>query len=469
MRTILVNPPPVEGQRFIREGRCMQSVASWAAIWPPLTLAYLAAIARSFGEAGLFDCNVEDGFGISETVQRVRAFGPDVAVVNTSFPSIESDAACATAIKKACPDTLVVGVGQFFTLVEQEAMDAFPGFDVGIMGEPEMSFRDLLQAVSNGQGSNGLPGTMWRENGEVRTGAARPFIEDLDEIPFPARDLLRNERYRLPTNGHPFTLVNISRGCPHACIFCIAPAYHGRKIRRHSIEYVLEELEGCQKGLGIYDFLFWEEVFTMEREYGLSLCMAIIRKGWRIAWATTTRTDAVDTAMLTVMKKAGCFLLGLGIESSSQTIIDNACKKESIDDMRRAVDLCKQAGIKTMGHFVFGLPGETPATAEETIKFALELDLDYMQCYAAVPYPKTELGEMAAEKGWLRAKKWSDYDFGGKSILDIGTISPEEVDHFRRKMFRRFYFRPLYLTRQLAGLLAHPRQLLQAAKFLNWM
>src|SRR5512134_3992913 len=118
MRTVLVNPPPVNEIRYIREGRCMQSVDSWAAIWPPLTLAVLAEIARRVGPVDLFDCNVEDGYDVKAVVDRVKAFTPDVVVVNTSFPSIESDEACAAAIKAACPQALIVGFGVFFTLLD---------------------------------------------------------------------------------------------------------------------------------------------------------------------------------------------------------------------------------------------------------------------------------------------------------------------------------------------------------------
>src|SRR3990172_3406017 len=113
MRTLLVNPPPIEGERFIREGRCMQSVDSWAAIWPPLSLGILASLARSHGDVDLFDANVLDGYDVDRTVERAVAFEPDVIVVNTSFPSIEGDAACAAALKAACPEATIVGFGVF--------------------------------------------------------------------------------------------------------------------------------------------------------------------------------------------------------------------------------------------------------------------------------------------------------------------------------------------------------------------
>mgnify|MGYP006281742319 CR=1 FL=1 len=445
----------------------MQSVASWAAIWPPLTLATLAAIARRHGaQVDLIDCNVEPEADQAMVAARVERFNPDITVVNTSFPSIEGDAACAAAIKAACPGTLVTGVGQFFTLLGPRALEDYPVFDVAITGEPEATFTELLE---HGGAAAGLAGALCRENGAVRAGPERALIQDLDEIPLPARDLLHNARYRLPTNGRPFTLVNAARGCPYECTFCIAAAYHGRRIRRHSTDYVLDELDWCRRELGLRDFLFWEEAFTIEREPAAALCEALAERGWDISWASTTRADYVEPDMLALMKRSGCFLLGLGIESGNQAILDGARKRERVEDMRRAAALCKTAGIKTMGHFIFGLPGETPATVRETIRFALDLDLDYIQCYAAVPYPGTALGELAREKGWLRSERWADYDFGGRSILDIGTISPEEVDQARETLFRRFYFRPTYLGRQALEMLAHPGQFLQAAKFLDWI
>ncbi|MBW2230952.1 MAG: radical SAM protein [Deltaproteobacteria bacterium] len=469
MRTSLVNPPQIDGEAFIREGRCMQSVDSWAAIWPPLTLGILASIARQRGQVDLFDCNVEEGYDIARTVERVAAFRPDVVVVNTAFPSIEADAACAAAIKAACPDTLVVGFGVFFTLLDEKALDDFRGFDVGIRGEPEETFEELIRIVEAGSRVEKIAGLMWREGEKVCLGEPRPFIGDLDQLPFAARDLLPNERYTLPTNGHPFTLINVARGCPYPCTFCIAPVYYGRPLRRHSLEYVLNELEHCQKELGIYDFLFWEEIFTLDRKFGMALCQAILDRGWQVAWATTTRADRVDEEILALMKRAGCELLGLGIESSSQEILDNVQKRESVEDIRKAVKLAQKVGLKTMGHFIFGLPGETPATADATIKFGVALGLDYMQCYGAVPYPKTELGELARKKGWITSERWADYDFGGQSIMNIGSIAPERVDKARRNMFRSFYLRPFYVLRRLGDMLGNPRQILQASKFLKWM
>jgi radical SAM superfamily enzyme YgiQ (UPF0313 family) len=470
MRVFLINPPPVQGRRFIREGRCMQSVASWAAVWPPLTLAGLAAIARRRGaELRLLDCNVEPHMDTARAVALIREFAPDLVVINTGFPSIDGDAAFAAAVRAAVPETVLAGTGQFFTLLGAQSMEACPGFDAALTGEPEGGFDELLARMEQGASLENLPGLMLHRSGKVVAAPPRAPLQDLDSLPFPARDLLRRDAYRLPHNGRPFTLVNVARGCPGACSFCIAPAYHGHRLRRHSLEYTLGEIESCMCDLGLRDFLFWEEIFAHDRDFAMSLCEAFLQKGWKLSWASTTRADRVDAELLQLMKRAGCFLLGLGIESGSQEVLNLAHKGETVEDMRRAVELCRAAGVQTMGHFIFGLPGETPQTAEATVRFALSLGLDYLQCYAAVPYPGTELGDMARRNGWVRTDSWAEYDFGGKSVMDIGTIRPAEVDYYRQRLFRRFYLRPGYLARQLAGLVRHPRQLAQAAQFLRWI
>ena len=231
----------------------------------------------------------------------------------------------------------------------------------------------------------------------------------------------------------------------------------------------MSELEECQTKYNIKQFLFWEEVFTMDRDFGIELCDAIIDNEWNISWATTTRADLVDEEILSKMKEAGCTLMGLGIETADQNIMDLSKKKEKVEDVENAVRLCQKVGLTTMGHFIFGLPGETNDTIEKTINFGVNLGLDYIQAYAAVPYPKTPLGELAKQKGYVTSNRWMDYNFGGYSIMDLGTVTPSDVDLARKEMFRRFYMRPSYALKKLGMLASNPKQILQAAKFMKWM
>jgi radical SAM superfamily enzyme YgiQ (UPF0313 family) len=198
------------------------------------------------------------------------------------------------------------------------------------------------------------------------------------------------------------------------------------------------------------------------------MCDEIIRDKLNIKWAATTRVDTLEEDTIRKMKEAGCYLLGLGIESGSQEILDNAKKKQTIGDIEKAVAMCKRVKLQTMGHFIFGLPGETKETAQKTIDFMLGLGLDFMQAYSAVPYPKTEFGKMALEKGWVSADKWSQYDFGGNSIVNTDTMTAEDTTYFRQKAFRSFYFRPFYVFRKVFrnfSLLS----LMRLSRFFEWM
>ena len=202
MKLFFVNPPTIDGEKYIREGRCMQSVDSWAAIWPPLTLAILASIGKKYGQVRMIDCNVET-LSAEETLEEIVSFKPDVVVVNATFPSIDSDALFAKQVKDACGNAFVVGFGVFFTLLEERSLQDTEGYDVGIVGEPEETFDEFLTNIRNTGTIVPIPGLMWREGEEIKKGASRPFIENLDSIPLAARELLKNERYTLPHNGHP--------------------------------------------------------------------------------------------------------------------------------------------------------------------------------------------------------------------------------------------------------------------------
>jgi anaerobic magnesium-protoporphyrin IX monomethyl ester cyclase len=467
MKIYLLNPHVPGEDKYIREGRCMQKASSWVTIWPPVGLATLAVLARQKGEVRLNDGNVEE-MPMEALRQDVAAFDPDLVVVSTGFPSIDVDMGAMQKIGEVCPRAKLLAFGVYFTLLEQIGFEQYPWLDFALVGEPEETFTELLEALDAGRQDYGtIQGLLYRDSSGVQITPRRKLIEDIDTIPFPDRSLLPTNRYTLPHNGKPFTLINSARGCPHECIYCTVSPYYGRRVRRHSIEYVIAEIKECVNKHQIDELLFWEEVFTLDKQRVLDLCAAIRREGLHIHWAATTRVDRVDEEILQAMKAAGCYLLGLGIESGEQRILDTAKKKTTVEQSRRAVSLCRRAGIATMGHFIFGLPGETRETARRTIRFLSKLGLNYMQSYCAVPYPKTELGELARKNHWIRAQRWSEYDFGGDSIMETDALTPAEVTHFRKKAFRAFYVRPSVVARTLAemGL----RRSLRSLTFLKWM
>jgi radical SAM superfamily enzyme YgiQ (UPF0313 family) len=468
MKTYILNPTLKDEDQFIREGRCMQKASSWATAWPPISLALLGTLAQKWGEVRLLDGNVEPP-SREELLEDIRTFAPQCLLINTGFPSIDADMATAKLIKDAFPDIKLIAFGVYFTMLKKEGYANYPFLDVAMMGEPEETFMELLEAFAEGKKPLSIiQSIIFQENNQTVMTGMRPLLDDLDKLPMPDRKLLKNDQYRLPHNNQVYTLINSARGCPYDCTYCIVKTYYGQKLRKHSIDYVIREIKHCQEEYGIQEYLFWEEAFTLDKNYVLELCDAIIKNNIKIKWAATTRVSSLTEEIVAAMKKAGCYLIGLGIESSSQEILDLAKKKQTVAEVERAVAICKKFKLQTMGHFIFGLPGESRQTAEQTLKFMKRLGIDYMQCYCAVPYPGTELGEMAKAKKWVRAEKWSQYDFGGNSIMDTDQLTHDEVDEFRRRAFFGFYFRPWYVVKKVFTDLSI-RQLFKLSTFTDWM
>ena len=466
MKILIVNPPAYKNTDYIREGRCMQTKSSWAALWMPLSLCYIAAVLRKNHEIKLIDC-IAEKISVDRLISDTAAFKPGLVVLNTAIPSMSGDMLAAEKIKMMLPDTRIVIVGMYPSIFEKESLVRFPFIDYAIMDEPEWAISSLAGALQNNGAFGEIKGLIFRDSTEVIINERQKLSEnDPDDLPFPARDLLNNDSYRLPTTGKKFTLLSVGRGCSENCIYCIANLYYGKRFRQRSVENVIAEIEECIVKYDIRNFLFWGESFTTDPAYGEAICDEIIKRKIRITWSTTTRVDTVNKVLLDKMKKAGCILLGLGIESYDQEVLDNSRKRISIAQIDNAVSMIRKTGINSMGHFVFGLPGDTPEKAGKTLKFALK-NVDFAQFYCAIPYPGTELGRIAAEKNWI-----TDYDYENldltRSVMKNETMSSEEIRKIRDRAYRRFYFRPkmfLQTIREVKSL----KSFFSLLNFIEWI
>jgi len=371
MKILVVNPPAFNKKDFIREGRCMQTKSSWAALWMPLSLCYISAVLKNEGhEIRLVDC-IAEKLDNKKLLDISRVFSPDLAVINTAIPSVAGDLQTASLLKETISGIRIIIVGMYPTLFEKEVLQKFTQVDYAIMDEPEWVIAHLVKSLSGYGPLAAVRGLIYRNDNDIIVIERQVLSANkLDDLPFPARDLINNDAYRLPTNGKKFTLLSVGRGCSGNCIYCIANIYYGRRFRKRSVTSVISEIEECVNRHDIRNFLFWGESFTTDKNYGEEICDEIIKKDIKITWSTTSRVDTLNQLLLDKMKKAGCVLLGLGIESYDQTILDNARKGVTTGQIEQAVSMVRKAGIKSMGHFVFGLPGETKITAMKSIKFA---------------------------------------------------------------------------------------------------
>lgn len=467
MKILVVNPPAYNNMDFIREGRCMQTKSSWAALWMPLSLCYISAVLRKDDhEIKLIDC-IAEKTDTGKLIELTASFSPAIIVLNTAVPSIRGDMNVAAEIKKAFPAIKIVVIGMYSSIFENEILENFPHIDFAIMDEPEWVISSLVKTISSKGSFDLIKGLIFRKENKIIVNERQNLSgNNPDDLPFPARDLLNNDAYRLPTTGEKFTLLSVGRGCSERCIYCIANLYYGKRFRKRAVKNVIAEIEECINKHDIRSFLFWGESFTTDPSYGEAICDEIIKRNFSITWSTTSRVDTLNQNLLEKMKLAGCILLGLGIESYNQEILTTARKRITIEQIDNAVAMVKKAGINSMGHFVFGLPGDTRETAKKTINFALR-SVDFAQFYCAIPYPKTELGEMAVKNGWTGNYDYEKLDFT-QAVMDNESMSAGEIKKIRDSAYRRFYFRPKMIIQTFKEVKSF-KAFFAVLNFVNWI
>lgn len=444
MSVILINPPAHNNQTYIREGRCMQATSSWGSLWMPISLAYTAAYLRKYQiPVRLIDCQA-DNLNLDKLLDEVGTFNPKVVVINTGFPSIKGDILTLSTIKNSYPEISTVALGMYPTLLKSKMLEEYSEVDYGIVGEPEWVAKNLVTALENNLPLNSIRGLVYRNNGRISVNESQVFEQnDINDLPFPARDLLNNGAYRHVARKELFTHINIARGCIYKCTFCNAPKYYGANFRKRDIESIISEISHCVNDFGIKMFVFWSEEYTLDSDFAENLADALIQSSLKITWFARARVDNVNIQVLTKMKASGCAGISLGIESSDANIHKLTKKGISIPQISKAINLCKEVGIKTTGHFVFGLPGDTYESASNTIRFAKTCGIDYAQFYCAVPYPGTKFGEEAAKKGWVTIHDYSKFQLA-ESVTANSTLNPDEIMHLRHKAYKEFYSQPRF-------------------------
>jgi len=466
VRFSFLNPPDIEGRLYMKElGRCGRLSAA-GELWPQTGLASLAAVARQSGASVQLLDAMALRWTPSQTAQCIRAFQPDVLFVHVSTPTFNSDRDFCAELIREVPNAVLVVVGSHGSALGAEMLKDFPA-DYVLVGEGEQPIRQLAESATNclmpvghfrgsaradTQDVSTLPtGLRWldSEGGALSSGDTG-FLLNLDELPFPARDLLPNNRYRMPFFGREsFATLISSRGCPYGCSFCRAGVSWGKRVRTRSVPNVIEELRHLSEQHHIRNVVFMTDSFTFDRQWVLDLCEAMDRDVPGLRWICNSRVDAVDEEILAAMKKAGCLLISYGLESGSQSILDSCRKGISLDDSRRAIHLTRRAGILAFGYFILGLPEETWETVRQTIDFALDVEPDYALFHIATPFPGTRLFDEAVEKGLLLNQDWDLCDEETAGILRTVALSAEDLAKARRIAMREFYLRPKVIAREL--------------------
>jgi radical SAM superfamily enzyme YgiQ (UPF0313 family) len=444
----------------------------------PDWLAYAAAVLERDlpdAEVKLFDFPAM-GWDKEEFRRVIAAGKPDFLVLDSTTPSFHSDIECARMAKDAAACKVIM-VGPHVSAVPEESLlQAAGAVDVVCVGEYDYTVRDAIRGYDH---LENVAGIAYVKDGKPRRTFVRPLIDDLDELPFPAWHQLDLMKYFDGGKLYPYIDVISGRGCPNRCIFCLWPqVMHGTRYRFRSPKNVVDEMERdielCPSVRKGGEFFFEDDTFTVGKERALSLCEEIRRRIPGITFSVNARVDTADSVLFAAMKKAGCRELLVGFESGNQEILEKAHKRITLEQSREFMRRAREAGLQVHGCFVIGLPGETEKTAEETIRFALGLDLDTAQFSGAVPFPGTELFTLCEKNGWLRTKDWSRWLDNGEQqgVVEYPTISYERITYFVDKGLKRFYFRISYMLRFLLNTASLPdlyRKLRGARNFMHYL
>ena len=438
-KILLIYPPsPVMN----REDRCQQPTKDLLVIppLPPTDLMYLASIAEQQGlEAMIRDYSLGGNFE-----EDLKEFKPDYLLLNVATPTLQSDLDCLKIAKKICPKIITIAKGAVFLTFNSEILLKNKALTYIISGEAEETLKELL---SGDVEINDILG-LWHRDGLVaKFNGVRPFIQNLDELPFPARHLIDNNIYRRPDNNNVQAVIKVSRGCPHHCFFCLATPTSGSKVRMRSPENIIAEIRECITKYNIKNFIFWSDIFNQDREWTMNLCKKIIDSGLKFTWSANTRADTADERMAKYMHKAGCRLVSIGVESGSQYILDKIGKGTTINEIRDTVKAFKKAKIKVYNYFVIGLPWDDEDTINETINFAIELDSDFVSFYTATPLPATRFYHYV--KNELHEEIESFENSYYEPCISTYSLSKERILELHKRAVKAFYLRPLYILKML--------------------
>ena len=464
---MLVNPPTPDGGLWIRTQHRVGRRTRENMVWPQVSLAQMAALLHPIYTVKVVDCNAER-MGWHEFTQLLDKYQPKYYLTQMTAPTLENDIyGCFLAHARGAN---TIAFGTHITPIPVETMRPYPSLDFALVGEPDLTIRDLLDHLEgkigerspqitqmftkhdatyrpslNGDGTvnmHGIKGIAWRKGEEVILNFPRPFVAELDDMPIPMHELLPLQSYRMPLIKGPFTFIVTSRGCPAGCTYCIKHVSYQYATRLRSPKLIMEELWYLKK-LGINNIHMYADLFTVSRDQVVELCQMMIDEKIGIKWTCNSRVDYVDEEMLMLMGKAGCRLISWGIESGNEQILKHARKGAYPDKAERALRWAKKAGIMNWGYFIIGLPGETEATIRDTINFSKKLPLDIALFHVAAPYPGTPFFFEVVKNKWFRpGTRWEQVDMDKGTVLDYPNMPAEKLLYWQKRAFREWAFRP---------------------------
>ncbi len=455
----MLNPP--FHFKFSRSQRS-PAVTKSGTIYYPIWLAYATGVLEKEGySVKLYDAPAE-GKTLEDVKNFVKKYKPDVIVCDTSTPSIYNDVKVASELKKET-GALTILVGPHVSALPEETLKLSQDIDIICRKEYDYTLLDVVKTFENKGNLSKVKGITYRENGVIKSTEDRPFIENLDDLPFVSQVYSRhlNIRNYFYTNcQYPQVAIITGRGCPFGCPYCLYPnVMFGKRYRVRSVENVLDEFEWVEKNLPFVREIFIEDdTFTVNKERIFKFCEEKIRRKIKLPFTANARFD-LDYETLKILKKAGCRLLCVGFETGDDEVMEIAKRGLKVSRAYKFMRDARKAGILIHGCFMIGFPGETKEKAKKTIEFAKILNPDTAQFFPIMVYPGTPMYEWVKEKGFLETEdfsQWITKDGLHNSVVSYPELSSKEQVALCDRARFEFYTRPKYLLYRLWRLFLHP-------------
>jgi anaerobic magnesium-protoporphyrin IX monomethyl ester cyclase len=415
MRTLLINPP--------------YPLTEWPSM--PLGLSYIAAVLERNGfEVEVLDLLVSQ-YSEEKLYRHMAEFRPEVVGMTAVTMNYPTSSNILRLCKRFDERVITVIGGPHVTFCAEQTLREAPWIDIVVRGEGEYTTLDIV----SGRKLAEIEGLVFRRGDGMVMTSDRPWVENLDELPFPARHLFPLSKYRALSVGG--SLIS-GRGCPFNCIFCLGHRMTGRRVRLRNPRLVVDEMQVVQE-MGFREIHVEDDLLTLNHAHVHAICDEIVNRGLKIKWDAFSRVDTVNREVLRRMKQAGCFCLLYGVESGNQEILDRAKKKITLEKVRQAVALAKEMGMKAVVSLILGLPGETKGTMRRSYRFARQLDTPYT-FHVLAPFPGTEVREKAEEYGiTILTDEWSKYDANravtatrGAGARDVTAVLRQHYKDIRR-------------------------------------
>jgi len=434
MKILLVNPPQdkVYGKMISPD-------------YPPLSLAYIGAVlkkAKYFVK--IIDMNAEE-----VSIQKFREISDkyDVIGFTATTPTFKAAEKLCEFVKKNSKKTTILG-GIHATISPDSCIKS-KNIDFVVRGEGEETILELIREINGKKQYKKVKGISYKIKNKIIHNSNRTLIKNIDEIPFPARELFKQKKYSYPDSlKSPVMPIMTSRGCPYECTYCCTKLIFTRSVRFRSAKNVVDEIEELLKKYGVKEIHIWDDNFTINKRRVFEIKEELKKRkiNLKFAFPNGLRVDQVDEERLKYLKEMGVYSMAFGVESGNQTILNNVKKGATLEQVKKTYALAKKIGLETWGFFMLGLYGETEETIKDTINFAKEIDPDIAKFHILKPFPGTEIFEQLKEDNLITEFDYSKYGIHTRPVHRLQTLSEEDLLEWSKRAYREFYLRPFKIV-----------------------